>query len=328
MNLAIVGTGRIANRAVNEIRASERFSIVAVVNPNIEHAKEFAVKHEIPDYYQKMDQLLKLGTDLEAVYIATPHEAHYEYAKAALIAGKHVICEKPMVLNRMQALELYELAEKDNLILMEAIKTASCPGFLKLCEIANSGKIGKIIDVEAAFTRLTERSLREFTDKKAGGSFTEFASYTMLPILRFLGTDYKDISFFSVSSDDNDDSVDGYTKAYFNYGNKSGTCKTGLTVKSEGQLVISGTKGYILAKSPWWLTKYFEVRYEDSQNIEQYKAEFLGDGLRYEFEEFFGRINSIRENREFQYQEAIKRDKTESIVRAKVMEEFLSERRL
>ena len=82
-----------------------------------------------------------------------------------------------------------------------------------------------------------------------------------------------------------------YTKIYFDYPQGMATSKTGIGVKSEGQLLISGTKGYILAESPWWLTRKFQVRYEDSNKIETYTPNFLGDGLRYEIGEFFSRIN-------------------------------------
>ena len=69
------------------------------------------------------------------------------------------------------------------------------------------------------------------------------------------------------------------------------TVKTGVGVKTEGQLVVSGTKGYIIAQSPWWLMKKFDVRYEDSSKIEHFEPRFQGDGLRYEISDFVSKIN-------------------------------------
>ena len=69
--------------------------------------------------------------------------------------------------------------------------------------------------------------------------------------------------------------------------------KNGVAVKSEGQLVVAGTKGYVLAPSPWWLTRRFEVHFEDSSKIEVYEPVFQGDGFRYEISDFVSKINGI-----------------------------------
>ena len=346
IRLGIIGTGRIAKRAVKEIKTVGGLEVIAVLNPNLEHAENFARENGIPEYTGNTDGFIEIlaqnteiysdsksvgnindrlngATDACAVYIATPHGTHYDYAKKMLEAGIHVICEKPLCFSAEQAEELFRIADEKKLVLMEAIKTDYCPGFKKLCEVVGSGIIGDVVDVEAAFTRLTPPGCREFTDKKYGGSFTEFGSYTMLPIFRFLGTEYKSINayvrhviyegapnnvsgyIFHDNKRMNDASnvvrdnlelsaVDGYTKIHFEYdNNKFATAKTGLTVKSEGQLLISGSKGYILVPSPWWLTKYFEVRFEDPKCIDKYECEFEGDGLRYEFAEFVSRVGSM-----------------------------------
>ena len=91
-------------------------------------------------------------------------------------------------------------------------------------------------------------------------------------------------------------------------------------MKSEGQLIVAGTQGYILAKSPWWLTKSFEVRYEDSTKIEQYSTKFLGYGLRYEISDFAHMINGNG-------MRAYKLTRGESIAMAGIMETFLAKRK-
>ena len=67
-------------------------------------------------------------------------------------------------------------------------------------------------------------------------------------------------------------------------------------MKTEGQLVIAGTQGYILAESPWWLTRKYQIRYENPNEIETYEPKFQGDGLRYEMSEFVAKINGIDRN--------------------------------
>ena len=207
-------------------------------------------------------------------------------------------------------------AHVPELVLMEAIKTAYCPGFVQMVCIARSGIIGSIRDVESCFTRLIPPGTRETTDAAYGGAFTEYGSYTLLPMIKLLGKDFEDIRFESLFAENG---VDMYTKAFLKFKNGFAMSKTGLGVKSEGQLLISGTQGYILAPSPWWLTKGFEVRYENPSKIDRYVSTFLGSGLRYELSDFVHCING-NENRAF------KLTVGESIALARIMERFMQER--
>ena len=284
IRLGIIGTGRIAHRFVPEARLVEGIEVAAVCNPRKESAEKFAKELEIANYTTQAEELFE---QIDAVYIATPHETHYGYAKAALEQGKHVLCEKPMVFCGEQARELFALAKERGCVLMEGIKTAYCPGFRELLRVVADGAIGKVYDVEACFSRLTAPDLREMTDAKYGGSFLEFGTYTMLPVVKILGTSEEGVRFRSVL---NDKGVDVYTKTEFDFGEQTGLSKTGLAVKSEGELVIAGTKGYILAQAPWWLTKHFEVRHEDPNQKEVYDFPFEGQGLRYEIRAFVERI--------------------------------------
>lgn len=313
IRLGIIGTGRIAHRFIPEAKYVSGLSVEGVYNPNLISAQRFAEEHSLAfatddekEFYRKID----------AVNIASPHQTHYGYIKNALLHGKHVLCEKPMVLKKTDAEELFDLAKEKNCILMEGIKTAYIPGFIRLLGLAKSGMIGEIRDVESCFTRLTPAHLREMVDTKTGGSFTEFGSYTMLAIIKLLGTDYKDVRFESFIADNG---VDTYTKAYFKYDKSIATSKTGLTVKSDGHLLISGTRGYIMVEAPWWKTKSFEVCYEDFNQNEKFFAKFLGDGLRYELSDFVSKINGYR-NDEF------KLTRKESIALAEIMERFLAQR--
>ncbi len=308
LRLGIIGTGRIAARAVAELREVDGFEPVAVVNPNSEHARDFADKYGIELAFASAGEL---KGHVDAVYVASPHGTHCEYAKELLEAGIHVLCEKPMAFSRSQTEELFSIAADHGAVLMEGIKTAYCPGFKKIGELVDAGTVGDVIDVEAAFTRLTYGNCREFDDRRFGGAFTEFGTYTMLPVLRFLGTEGFNVSFMSIY----ENGTDGYTKAVFDYKDRFACAKTGLTVKSEGQLLISGTKGYILVPSPWWLTRHIEVRYEDPGRIDRYECEYKGDGLRYEFREFVKRINAGVKASDAEIKEAA--------ARAAVYEEFL-----
>lgn len=284
VKVGIIGTGRIAHRFVPEAAYVNGMEIQCVYNPHIRSAEAFAKQFMLPAY---TDNLEKLTGMVDAVYIASPHSTHYDYVRTLLLKHKHVLCEKPLCFSEEQAGKLYELAKKMNCVFMEAIKTAYCPGFIAMMDMAVSGKIGEIRDVEACFTRLTDGGTREWTDDVFGGSFTEFGSYVLLPIIKLLGTGYQSVHFHSLCLEHG---VDEYTKAYLGYKNGMALTKTGLGVKSEGQLVVAGTEGYILAPSPWWLTREFEIRYEDSKRKEVYRYPFEGQGLRYEIEAFHNAI--------------------------------------
>ena len=314
VQLGVVGCGRIAGRTMDEIMYVSGVNVTAVFNPNISSAKQFAIEYELAYSFDNYNAFLE---KVEAVYIASPHETHYDYARRALVAGCHVLCEKPLVLKEAEARELFELAARSNLVLMEAIKTAYAPGFLNLLAIAKGGRLGKIHDIEAAFTKLVPNlpGTREY-DPKVGGSFTELASYSLLPIIKILGTEYQDVrfDFFNDKS-----GVDIYAKAHFKY-NGNDECvacaKTGIGVKSEGQLLISGTGGYILVESPWWLIKSFEVCYENPYNNESFSAPFPGYGMRFEVADF---VKNIVEPAARNY----KLTSEDSIAIAGIMERFL-----
>ena len=285
VRLGIVGTGRMAPRFISEAKYVSGITIDCAYNPVKESADRFTDREKIACYIDKYEDMLM---NVDAVYIASPNETHYDYTKKAILAGKHVLSEKPISFTRNESEELYKLAKDNSVVLMEAVMAAYCPGFQQLINIAKSGKIGRIVDVEASFTRLADPESRERRDVQYGGAFLEFGPSVLVPVIKLMGQDYEGVSFDSVYDDKG---VDIYTKADVRYKNGFATVKTGVGVKTEGQIVVSGTKGYIIAQSPWWLMKQFDVRYEDASRIEHYEPRFLGDGLRYEISDFVSKIN-------------------------------------
>ncbi|MCM1217920.1 MAG: Gfo/Idh/MocA family oxidoreductase [Lachnospiraceae bacterium] len=309
--IGIIGTGRIAERFVPESKLVSGVSTQGVYNPHTDSAKRFADRWEI-DFYENLEDFYK---EVDAVYIASPHETHYSYIQSALEHGKHVLCEKPMVLQTAQAEELFRYARAHDLILFEGIKTAYCPGFNKLLGIAGSGMIGAVRNIEVCFTKLEDPAKRELTDTVYGGSLTELGSYVLLPILKLFGENYQDLRFDVIRGENG---LDQFTKISLSYANGIATATCGLGVKSEGRLLIAGTKGYIIAEAPWWKTSYFEVHYEDPLKVDKYSEIFLGEGLRYEISDFLLMING-RNSSEF------KLTRSESVALAEIMEKFLKE---
>ena len=285
LRFGIVGCGRIAQRFMPESIYVSGITVEGVFNIHIKSAHNFADRNELSFYSDNYNDFLN---KVDAVYIASPHDTHYAYIKQALLARKHVLCEKPMVLSGKEAHELFNLAKQQNVILMEAIKTAYCLGFQRLISCAKSGKIGRIVSVDATFTKLVSSQTREMQDDGAGGSMTELATYPLLAILKLLGSNYDTMQFYSFFP--RTGGVDLFTRIDFVYPSAVATAKIGLGIKSEGSLVVSGTRGYIYVPAPWWKTEYFELRYENPSEVEKHFYKFSGDGLRYEITEFLNRI--------------------------------------
>jgi glycerol-3-phosphate cytidylyltransferase len=285
VQLGIIGTGSIASRFVPESENVNSVQITASYNPNQAANKTFCEKYNIPLAAQSIERLFR---ECNAVYIASPHYTHYEYVKSALEAGKHVLCETPFVFSKAQAEELYKISEEKNLVLMVALKTAYTPAFGHLFSLLKSRVIGDIVEVNASVTTLTDESSDKLDSMRSGGSMSENACFPLLPIFKFLGTDFRNINFYSKMKND----VDMFTKAVFRYDHAVASFQVGLGVKTEGSMTIAGTKGYVYVPAPWWKTDYFEVRYEDQNQNKKYFYPFVGEGLRYEIKDFVASVLS------------------------------------
>ena len=279
VNIGVVGTGSIASRFVPESNNVNSAVISAAFNPNINECQEFCDKFQIPVAAHNLDELF---LNCNAVYIASPHYTHYTYVKTALQAGKHVLCETPFVFSRKEAEELYQIAEEKKLVLMVALKTAYTPAFGHLFSLLKSRIIGDIVEVNASVTTLTDENSNKLDSEHFGGSMSENACFPLLPIFKFLGTDYRNINFYSKMKN----GVDMFTKAVFRYDHAVASFQVGLGVKTEGNMTIAGTKGYVYVPAPWWKTDYFEVRFEDQNQNKKYFYPFVGEGLRYEIKDF------------------------------------------
>lgn len=305
--IGVVGSGRIANRFVPEAKVVNGADVVAVLNPDKEEAEAFTKKYGL-EAYSKFDSFIE---KVDVVYIASPHLTHYDYIKRSLLAGKHVLCEIPFTLKKVEALELYRLAEEKNLVLMEASKTAYCPAFGHIVTLIKSGIIGDVVDVKASLSKVVEAPTRELNAKQAGGAMTEHAPLTVMAIIKLLGLDWKDINFHTKR----ENGVDIYTKGVINYPHATSSFTLGIGVKTEGNLVISGTKGYVYVPAPWWLTSYFEVRYEDQTKNKKYFYSYDGEGLRYEIQEFLSMIVNDRRS-------CYKLRRRESVAIAEIIEKY------
>ena len=309
ITIGIVGLGRIAQRFVPESSFVSNVIIGGVYDINNTKADLFGNKYKISKVYTTFDELLN---NVDAVYVATPHLSHYEICKSALKRKKHVLCETPLALNGDEARELFELAEDNSVVLLEANKTAYSPAFNHLISMIKSGAIGDVVDINASESKLWgDKFIRELDPDQAGGSMYEMGSYPLLPIIKLMGVNYNNINLYSKMKG----GVDIYTRGVMRYPNGVCSFQLGLGVKTEGNLVIAGTKGYAYVPSPWWLTDYYEFRFEDQNENKKFFYKWDGSGLRYEIQEF---VSCIYNNRT----DSAKLRKTESIAMADIMQQF------
>lgn len=245
-----------------------------------------------PDYLDKFveDYELKVYPDqeafydaIDAVYIVVEPKYQFQAIMNALKHKKHVLVEFPILVTDEQLQEITDLADANGCIFMEGLKTAYTPAFGKLIALAKSGIIGNILSVDTNFTQILGKQLAEQIRLVDGGSVNALASYPFLAFVKFLGLDYKDIQFFSRNDDKG---LDMFTKILVSYENAVATSNVAISGKSEGDMIISGDKGYIYVPAPWWKTEYFEVRFEDLNMNRKYFYKFDGEGLRYEISEF------------------------------------------
>ena len=237
--------------------------------------------------YKEFEDLLD---NSDAVYIYSNSPYHYEQTLQALKKKKHVLCESPIALSVAQWEELKMKAKEQQVVLMDSIKTAYATAYYRLLLMVKSGIIGDVVTVDSICT--SQSNLRMSKTERfpyIWNSMSEWGGTAMLPIFQLMGTDYKDKIITSRIQEGSDD-FDLFTKISFIYPHGVASMKIGQGVKSEGELIISGTEGYIYVSAPWWKTDYFEVRYENPANNKRYFYQLEGEGIRYEIVSFLKEI--------------------------------------
>ncbi|MFJ4208049.1 Gfo/Idh/MocA family protein [Paenarthrobacter sp. NPDC089675] len=145
----VVGTGGISHQVNSDFSFVEEGHVTAVCSRQQTSADLFARRYGIPLRFTNMSEML--GSDIDAVYIGTPHVTHFELASEALRAGKHVLCEKPLGLNSSEVRTLSELASAAGVFLMEAMWMKFAPLYRKITEIVNDGALGDVRSLQASF---------------------------------------------------------------------------------------------------------------------------------------------------------------------------------
>ena len=276
VRLGLVGESPILNKFVRESKYVNGLTISGVCSENSRLLSDSLKAQCLP-----MDRYEELLSNSDAVYIISNPRCHYEHIRKALEKGCHVMCESPIVINPEQLSELRQLAKAHNCQLFDSLKTAYAMAYSRLVLLAKSGAIGQVMSVDATCTSMTNLEMSDDRDMKyLWNSIGAWGPTALLPIFQLLGTNYNSKMITTHLMEGTSD-FDTFTKIAFVYPHAVASLKVGQGVKSEGELVISGTKGYIYVPAPWWKTDYFEVRYENPADNRRYFYQLDGEGIRY-----------------------------------------------
>ncbi|WP_416274264.1 adenylyltransferase/cytidyltransferase family protein [Ligilactobacillus ruminis] len=282
LRLGLVGKAKHLWKVANEAVAINGIDIVGTSGS--EHDSRLG---ELPDY--SFNELIEKS---DAVFIESNVKDRYEQIYYALNHRRHVLCDLPMAIGAEKQRELLKNARKNECVLMSGVKTAYSTAYYRLLLMVKSGEIGDVISVETTCTSLSEISkISEHIENNIWSSMDAWGATALLPVFQILGTNYANRNIVTKLSDDH---FDIFTKMDFVYENAVATVKVGKGVKSEGEMIISGTKGYVYVPAPWWKTSYFEIRYEDQNRNKRFFYELEGEGFKYELVNFLRAINHGR----------------------------------
>ena len=193
LRIGILSTASIVPRLIGAVRAAETLlstdcfrgcTISAIASRDLEKARQKARLWNVPEAYGSYEDLIN-SPKIDIVYIATINSEHYRYAKLALEAGKHVLCEKPFTLDAAQARELFVLAREKGLFLMEMQKTVFLPVIRQIRELIQSGSFGRIIMADFSSSYAPDYNGWFFDAAKGGGPLYGNAGYS-LQLMQYL----------------------------------------------------------------------------------------------------------------------------------------------
>ena len=242
MNWGIIGTGWAAGDMAATLNAVNG-EVYAVSNPHREHTDDFAAKYHVLHRYYDNTALMN-DQQVDIVYIATPHNQHYELIKQALLAGKHVFCEKAITVTAAEFDEVAALAQKRHLILTEGFTLYHMPLYKQLHQLIAAGKLGMIKMVQVNFGSLKDSDPRHryFNRELAGGALLDIGGYAVAFVRQFL----RDLNVAATSVQFYQTGVDEMAGVVLKNGHEQmAVISLSFRAKQPKRGVVSGTKGFV-----------------------------------------------------------------------------------
>lgn len=272
LKIGILGVDHIAERFYSETKVVSGATVTAVWDPEPQKMSKFCRGKGL----DRKETLEELYRDCDAVFINSPVNEHYQQILDAIKHKCHVICNTPIFLTVDEANDCFQKADKAGVVVFEGIKTLYFPAFEHMLLLVKSGVIGSVKDIDVSCSQIPE-NMEQVEQNKYLGSLYDWCTDVMLPIIKIYEAQCLDQSLLDFRKED----FSYFTRGLFQYGNSTAAIKVGKGMKVEGELIITGTKGYLYVPAPWWRTEYFEIRYEDLRNVKKYFYNYEGEGLRY-----------------------------------------------
>lgn len=291
LRIGIIGETSIVNKFFNESAFVNGVSVSGIYSESDNFLLESLKTLKTTSVEELLDKS-------DAVYVASHPSKHYIQIKQAFQCNRHVLCESPVTTNIEEFEELCAIAKERKLVLMDAVKTAYSLAFKRLLLLLKGREIGDVVSVDTTCTSLLKVSpdgsdLHPFV----WNSICWWGPTALLPIFDIFGSEYKTLQLYSRYLENND-GFDMFTKGSLIFDDGVASFKVGQGVKSEGEMIISGTKGYVYVPAPWWKTDYFEVRYENQTDNRRYFYQLEGEGIRNEILSFYRATEGVKTEKE------------------------------
>jgi predicted dehydrogenase len=250
LRFGILSTGNIARQFATGVLASRRCVLAAVGSRDLASANSFAQTYRIPHAFGSYAELVN-SPEVDAVYNALPNSMHHEWTLAALAAGKHVLCEKPLASDARQAREMFDAAERAGRVLVEAFMYRSHPQTLAALDAVRSGAIGELKLIRTSFcyrTRRIESNIR-FDPKLAGGGLMDIGCYCIDFSRLFARSEVIRVDITGHVHETGVDDVAAGTLTFANGVVASFAC--GMTVQADNTASLCGSEGYMEIPVPW-----------------------------------------------------------------------------
>ncbi|WMJ23596.1 Gfo/Idh/MocA family oxidoreductase [Paludicola sp. MB14-C6] len=284
----IIGAGNIANRFCDAVTLVEDAKVVAVASNTPNKAKAFAETNNLERYYQSYEEMLKCD-DIDAVYIATTHNFHYENLKLCIEHNKPVICEKAFVLTKAQAEEVFSLAKEKGVFVMEAMWSRFLPVINKAKEWIESGKLGEI-DLATfiiGFKADNDPQNRMYNPKLAGGAMYDIGVYAIEIMTYLINEELKDVK--SVITRHPCGNVDKVDAMILQFENCVATLNCIMTAGVQNELNIYGTNARIYIKDPHYSS---ECTLIDEKGVAETFYSRLDNGFEHQIKEVISCIKA------------------------------------
>lgn len=247
IRFGIVSISSIVERFVEGVNNSKNASVIAVSSRDLKKATQFASKLGIMKAYGSYEEML-MDQEIDAIYVAGVNFLHYEQVKLALQHGKHVLCEKPFVLEVKHAKELFELAKASSLFLMEAQKSVFLPTTREIKNLIESKAIGEVHSIQLLSSFPLPHD-DHWMVKESGGCLYGSATYTIEPLRYLFNEDFSSINGQFIM---NEHGCDLQCSLAFQIGNHVQVNSViSMLVKNDQLATYYGTLGRIEVKNYW-----------------------------------------------------------------------------